>query len=206
MTTLGTHNLLDNSGTPTGFADVILFTEAIPARIIAELGDDYDIHVCRWQKDLVVATRKGVFTVKRERYFPAVPGVKKVTPHRGTYELEGILHTEDNADTAIEAEHRINAGFPPFRRGEGWFRSAMWKFHTAATLRRIRHHKRKGRLVLAGGDLNTPNGIWGYKGTLREVGNGIGRGYDRLGCTRPLGDVESLSRMGSDHPRLRATL
>ena len=201
MTTLGTHNLHDHTGTPTAFADVILFTEAIPARITAALGDDYDIHVCRWQKDLVVATRKGTFELGSQRYTPAGPGIRKITPRRGTYELTGRLNGEP---AVILVEHRINAAFPPFRRGEGWFRSAMWKFHTAATLRRIRHHKRKGRLVLAGGDLNTPNGTWGYKGTLHEVGNGIGHGYDRLGCTRPLEGVEELSRMGSDHPRLRA--
>jgi hypothetical protein len=203
VTTLGTHNLLDHVGTPTAFADVILFTEAIPARVIAALGDDFDVHVCRRQKDLVVATRKGLFAKRLERYFPAGPGVRKVTPHRGTYELVGRMNDQT---VAIIVEHRINAAFAPFRRGEGWFRSAMWKFHTGITLSRVRYHKRKGRLVLAGGDLNTPRGVSGYKGTLHEVGASGGHGYDRLGSNGPLLNVEVLSRMGSDHPRIKATI
>jgi hypothetical protein len=201
MTTIGTHNLGDRRGTPTAFADVILFTEAIPDRIREVLADEYDVHVCRWQKDLVVATRKGVFAKRSERYLPAGPGVRKVTPHRGTYELVGRL---EGVPCAILDEHRINAGFPPYRRGKGWFRSAMWKFHTGITLRRIRHHKRLGRLVLAGGDVNTPPNVDGYRGVLQEVGRTVGHGYDRLASNRPLRAVRPLSRMGSDHPRLKA--
>ena len=66
-------------------------------------------------------------------------------------------------------------------------------------MRIIARQKRKGRRVLAGGDVNTPNGVKGYPG-LHEVGHH----FDRLASTQPLKSPELMSRMGSDHPRLRA--
>ena len=62
--------------------------------------------------------------------------------------------------------------------------------------------KKKGYTIYAGGDLNTPIGVSGYRGVLNEVG----RKYDRLGSTRELTDAKRLSRLGSDHFRLRATV
>lgn len=195
--TLGTHNTLDGKGTVVPFADVLLLTEADYRKVRRELRETHSVYVCRWQKDLVIAIRK---TLTQERVRPHYrlvhPGLAKVTPHRGTFWLTLNLA---GVPTAIVVEHRINAAFPPFKRGERWFRPRMWRKHTRVTLRIIARHRRKHRQVLVGGDTNTPRGVKGYPG-LHEVGDH----FDRLASSRPLRDLETLSRMGSDHPRLRA--
>lgn len=200
MTTLGTHNTLDGKGTVTDFADVLLLTEAIPAKVRHELRATHDVYVCRFQRDLIIGIRKTMGQEKvRSHYRLVHPGIAKVTPHRGTFWLTLLL---DGVPTAIVVEHRINAAFPPFKRGERWYRPKMWRLHARVSLRIIERHKRKGRLVLSGGDLNTIPTVSGYQGTLHEVGDG----FDRLGSTRPLVDPAVLSRMGSDHHRLVATV
>ena len=195
--TLGTFNTLDGKGTVLPFADVLLFTEAIPRKVRRELRETHDVYVCRWQKDLIIAIRK---TLTQERVRPHYrlvhPGLAKVTPHRGTFWLTLNLA---GVPTAVVVEHRINAAFPPFRRGERWFRPRMWRRHTRVTMRIIARHRRKHRQVLVGGDVNTPRGVKGYPG-LHEVGDH----FDRLASSRPLRDLQVMSRMGSDHPRLRA--
>lgn len=197
MLTLGTHNLHDETGTPTPFADVILFTEAMRSEVRDELGATHDVYVCRWQRDLIIAIRKTLTQEQVRTHYRLVhPGVAKITPHRGTFWLTLRLHGQP---TAIVVEHRINAAFPPYRRGERWLRPRWWKKHTRVTLRIIARHRRKHRHVLAGGDVNTPRGVKGYPG-LNEVGDH----FDRLASTRPLRDLVVMSRMGSDHPRLRA--
>lgn len=198
-TTLGTHNLHDRAGWPTPFADVILFTEAVPARVREFLAPGYVVRPCRWQKDLVIAWRRGIFIPTRERYRLAHTGIPKVTPRRGTFIIEGILNGQQ---TALVVEHRINAAFAPFIRGEKYYRPRMWQLHTSITRRAIRRLHERGFDVLAGGDLNTPRGVAGYKGLIHEYGEGL----DRLGSTQPLVDVVTLSREGSDHKRLRAEL
>lgn len=192
--TIGTHNLLDGKAPATDFADILFFTEAEGAAL-GQL-TNYDIFVCPKQRDLRIAAYfdLGLDNLK-PHYKRAHLGVRKVTPHRGTYWL-----TDDHAEVALVVEHRINAAFPPFRRGEGLFRKTMWAMHTRMTLRIIRRLKKKGYTVYAGGDLNTPVGVSGYRGVLNEVG----RKYDRLGSTRRLTDAKRLSPMGSDHHRLRA--
>ena len=85
--------------------------------------------------------------------------------------------------------------------GQALFRRLAWWSHTRMTLRIIRRLKKRGYTVYAGGDLNTPVGVSGYKGVLNEAG----RKYDRLGSTRELTDAKRMSRLGSDHFRLRAT-
>lgn len=200
MVTFGTHNLHDQTGTPSVFADVLLFTEAIPERIkdaLEPLG--YVVAPCRYQRDLVIAWKRGTFEPRRKRYRLAHPGIAKVTPHRGTYWIVGELHGEQ---AVLLVEHRINASFPPYRRGEATFRRTSWNWHTRMTLRRIRRFRRRGLLVIAGGDLNTPFNVTGYRGELHEAG----AHFDRLGSTRPIRDVELLSRMGSDHPRLKGSI
>ena len=200
MLTLGTHNLWDGAAPAGDWADVILLTEAIPAKVRHELRDTHDVYVCRFQKSLAIAIRKTLSQERVRTHYRLVhPGIAKVTPHRGTFWLSLVLNGKP---TAIVVEHRINAAFPPFRRGERWYRPRMWRRHTRISLRIIERHKRKGRVVLAGGDLNTPRTISGYQGTLHEVGDH----FDRLGSTRRLHDLEVLSRMGSDHPRLRASV
>lgn len=195
---LGTHNTLDGAAVASPFADVLLFTEAIPSKVRVELRDSHDVYVCRFQRDLIIAIRKTLAVEHvREHYRLVHPGIAKVTPHRGTYWLTLLL---EGRPTAILVEHRINAAFPPFKRGERVYRPAMWRLHTKVSLRiiaRLRH----GRRVLAGGDVNTPRGVAGYPG-LHEVGDH----FDRLASTRPLTGVERLARGGSDHNRLRAVV
>jgi hypothetical protein len=196
--TLGTHNLHDHTGTATPFADVILFTEAIHSEVRDELATTHTVYVCRFQRDLVIAIAKRLEQENvREHYRLVHPGVAKVTPHRGEFWLTLRL---GDVETAVQAGHWINAAHPPYRRGEKWFRRAMWRRHQRISQRIIRRHKRKGRVVLAGGDLNTPRGVSGYAGVLNEVGDH----FDRLGSSVRLRDLEVMSRMGSDHPRLRA--
>lgn len=200
MLTVGTHNLHDHTGTPTPFADVLIFTEAIHSEVRDELGTTHNVYVCRYQRDLVIAISKRLKTADvREHYRLVHPGVAKVTPHRGEFWLTLRLQGDP---TAIQAGHWINAAFPPYRRGEATFRRLMWRRHQRISLRIIRRHIRNGRKVIAGGDLNTPRGIKGYAGVLHEVGDH----FDRLGSTRLLRAPAVMSRMGSDHPRLKATV
>ena len=199
MLTLGTFNTLDGKGRLTDFADLILVTEGIPRKVRHELRDTHDVYVCRFQRDLIIAIRKTMSQERVRTHYRLVhPGVAKVTPHRGTFWLTLRLNGQP---TAILVEHRINAAFPPFKRGERWYRPRMWRLHTRVSLRIIARHKRKGRRVLAGGDVNAIPGVKGYPG-LHEVGDH----FDRLASTRPLTDLAVLSRMGSDHPRLKATV
>ena len=201
MTTLGCHNLLDGKAPATPFADIIFFTEAT-TKVHGNLWKTHDVYSCEQQRDLAIAVADthvlgDPSTDMRRHYKKAHWGVRKVTPNRGTFWL-----TNDEWKIALLVEHRINAAFPPFKRGEGLFRKTMWAMHTQLTLRIIRRLKKKGYTIYAGGDLNTPVGVSGYKGVLNEVG----RKYDRLGSTRELTDAKRLSRLGSDHFRLRATV
>lgn len=195
MTSLGTHNLLDGAAPATDFADILFFTEA-PRRVRNEALDMYRLYQCGRQWDLAIAVGGDLAGDDFEdHYKKAHWGIRKVTPNRGTYWL-----TNDMEKVALLVEHRINAAFPPFKRGEGLFRKTMWEMHTRMTLRIIRRLKKKGYTIYAGGDLNTPVGVSGYRGVLNEVG----RKYDRLGSTRELVNARRLSRLGSDHFRLRA--
>ena len=194
MTSLGTYNTLDGKGQITPFADIILFTESTPS-VDRALTATYRVYTCQRQKDLRIAVRKGLLPEMAEHYAQALFGAKKVSPHRGTYWL-----TEDTEKVAVLVEHRINAAFPPYKRGEALFRRLGWWSHTRLTLKIVRRLKKKGYTVYAGGDLNTPVGVSGYRGVLNEVG----RKYDRLGSTKKLVNARRLSRLGSDHFRLRA--
>ena len=195
MTSLGCHNRLDGAAPMTGFAEIIFWTETVPGRL-----DGYRTFVCGRQGDLAISVSDAEGDALRAlepHYKKAHWGIPKVTPNRGTFWL-----TSPHAKVALLVEHRINAAFPPFRRGEGLFRKTMWEMHTRMTLRIIRKLKKQGYTVYAGGDLNTPVGVSGYRGVLNEVG----RKYDRLGSTRELTDAKRLSRLGSDHPRLRVEI
>lgn len=200
---LGTHNLEDEHGTPTFFADVVIYTEAVPRRIrdrLNALRAGYKLVVCHEQPDLVVAVRKRLFKVKGTGYKRYVTGIPKVTPNRGTFVV--YTQTADHKPLAIIAEHRINAAFPPYIRGEAEFRRKAWKSHTDGTWDTIRRLIDSGYVVCGGGDVNTPEGIPGYPIGLHERGHH----YDRLFANRPIGQVTYKSRKGSDHPRLIATV
>lgn len=200
MTTLGTFNTLDGKGTVTDFADLILITEGIPKKVRHELRETHDVYVCRFQRDLAIAVRKTLAQERVRKHYRLVhPGIAKVTPHRGTFWLTLRL---EGKPTTILVEHRINAAFPPFRRGERFYRPKMWSLHTKITLRIIRRRIRKGDEVHGGGDVNAIRGIKAYRGVLHEVGTG----FDRLASTKRLTDVEVLPKNGSDHHPLRARL
>ena len=196
MTTLGTHNLLDGRAPASDFADFIFFTEATP-KALRNVRESHIVYTCQRQRDLVIAVGRwvGGHQDLAGRYYQALFGAKRVSPHRGTFVL-----TDEVERVALIVEHRINAAFPPYKRGEALFRKLAWWSHTRLTLKIIRRLKKKGYTIYAGGDLNTPVGVSGYKGVLNEVG----RKYDRLGSTRELVNARRLSPLGSDHFRLRA--
>lgn len=194
MFTIGTHNILDGKAPATPFADFIGFTEAYPLQRMR----GYRTWTAPRQRDLSIAVAADIpFTDVTAHYKRAHWGVRKVTPNRGTFWLTGRIGDER---VALVVEHRINAAFAPYKRGEGLFRKTMWEIHTRMTLRIIRRLIRQSHTVHAFGDLNTPRGVSGYRGVLNERGTH----YDRLGSTRPMGPVKTLSRLGSDHWRIKA--
>lgn len=208
----GTHNLHDDAGVPTFFADVVLFTEAIPTTIRAKVRarraqlrartlGGYTIRVCREQRDLVVAVRRRHYRVTAVHYFPAHGGRAEVSPHRGTFVVETIERATGRRVVFI-VEHRINAAFAPWIRGEAAFRTQCWLTHTEVTEAVIRDYLANGWEVRTGGDLNTPRLTAGYHTNLHLDERGTG--FDRLASSGDVRQFEVLSRKGSDHPRLRA--
>ncbi len=205
---VGTHNLQDRDGRVTLFAAVLLFTEAIPQTIRARLATrwarlrGYRLLVCRQQRDLCIAYSKRLFTLDAVAYYRAHGGEAYFTPHRGTFVAKGRLR--DGTRLALLVEHRIQGSFNP-RASRLADRVRLWEMHQAMTLFLIKTLHAQGYVVIAGGDLNTWRGHSGYNGVLREVGQGL----DRLAVSGRLGrlvDVEHLSRQGSNHKRLLATL
>ena len=198
---VGTHNLHDLAGIPTAFADLIGFTEAIPKAVKSKLlGRGYKVLTCWQQRDLVLAYDAKVFKkVWTTRYKRVVNGRRRVTPNRGTWRIRlRVIATGELVDVFLE--HRINAGFPPYVRGEATFRRQAWQRHTSVTLKWIHRSISKGRKVIAFGDLNTPHGVKGYRSVLGEVGSH----FDRIGAHGfRLDSVLYMDRAGSDHLRLR---
>lgn len=198
MLTLGTHNTGDHRGHPTPFADIIGFTEAIPRKVRRELKKTHRVYVCGFQRSLVIAISRDIDVKRVVKHYRLVHGGRaKVTPHRGEFWLTLLM---DDVDSAVQVGHWINAAFEPYVRGEADFRSAMWERHQRIALRIIERHIARGREVYHAGDLNTPRGVSGYDGVLNERGTH----YDRIGSTRPLGPGKVLSRLGSDHWRIKA--
>lgn len=209
LRSFGTHNLHDDEGVPTLFADVVLFTEAIPPTIRAKVRarramlqarlTGYTVRVCRQQRDLVVVLRRRHYKVTGVHYELAHKGRPQVTPHRGTFAVETIERATGRRVAFVDW-HPINAAWPPFIRGEGDFRRRCWWDHHALTMRMIHRYLEAGWEVRAGGDANTPRDVHPYADMLNE----FGRGLDRLASSSPIRNAEVLSRKGSDHPRLRA--
>lgn len=201
LRTFGGHNLLDGKGRASGFADIIGFTEAPSVlEVLRDLGPEYYAKECGLQKDLVIAWRKDRdIRIKGDRYFPAHPGRKLVTPARGTWKIRfGVL----SEDVEVILDHRINAAFPPFIRGEKVFRLAMWKLHTGISKALARRAKRRGHIVVALGDPNCSPSMTAYGKVLpHEYG---APEKDRIASNRRLVDGETLSKEGSDHHRIRA--
>lgn len=215
---IGTHNLHDAAGRPVMFADVLIFTEAVAARVraVARTRPTRRVIVCEQQRSLVVVLNRLLFAVESTHYRQAHAGLAGVTPDRGTFVvLARIRFTR--VRIAIIAEHRINAAFGPYVRGEAEFRSACWDHHTALTLAWVAELEAAGYVVLAGGDLNTPHDVHGYEHRLQEVSTS----YDRLGCSRSvhdsdrrrvrrvralLADFDRGPRRGSDHEEISAAV
>lgn len=201
--TVGEANLHDAAGTPTYFASLIVFTEAIPDRIRATLPMHYKMLTCLPQPDLVVVYDSRIFRrdrLHRIRYVKYVDGWAKVTPNRGTFTVP-LVHRASKRKIRVNAEHRINAAFHPFIRGEAEFRAAAWLKHTHATLATMRRQDKAGLLVVSAGDDNTPHGVHAYPGW-----NEAGEHFDRIGSNAELSDLKVLSKEGSDHNRIRATV
>jgi hypothetical protein len=158
------------------------------------------VWACPKQKDLVIAVHKRLDPkVRGNRYKRSNLGIPKVTPKRGTWKLELTLL---GVEVDLIIDHRINAAFPPFIRGERILRPRYWKKHTRITKDMIRESKAKRRKVFYGGDPNTPKNITAVGNVLQHE---VGDGKDRLASNVALTDVQVLSKAGSDHHRLRAT-
>lgn len=210
---VGTANLWDDRGRVTLFAALIVFTEAVPLRVFDKVRaaasrtqarlSGYGVAVCKRQRDLVVVWRRSEFKrdPRREKHYRKyVDGRAKVTPNRGTFSVP-LIHRATGRTVWVNAEHRINAAFPPFVRGEAEFRKRAWKVHTIGTLRTMQRQQTAGHLVIAAGDTNTPHGEVAYPGFHES-----GEHFDRIGSTARLSEAEVLSRAGSDHHRRRAVL
>ena len=201
LITFGTHNTLDGKADESGFADVIIFTEAIPSEIRRELNKTHRVWTCQDQKDLVLAVHERLEPKMLDQdYRKAHGGIPLVTPKRGTWKTELEL-----LGVPVDGiwDHRINAAFPPYIRGERLIRPRFWKKHTGITKDMIRASKYKGRVILAGGDPNTPKHVSAYGNTL---GFECGDGKDRIASNRRITEFQVLSRDGSDHHKLRGTV
>jgi hypothetical protein len=216
--TFGTHNLHDRAGVPTFYADVLIFTEAIAPTILAKARQraahaaarlsGYAVVVCREQPDLVIAYRRRLFKrAGRYSYQRLVDGIPGVTPNRGTLSLP-LQHRRTGDLFYVNAEHRINAAFPPYIRGEATFRRMSWGLHTRFTCNLVTRQSQSGYTALSGGDLNVPPDRLGYPDI--PGAQELQRDLQRLAVTPAwrwsLSHPEHLSLKGSDHPRDRVTV
>lgn len=203
--TLGTHNLLDGAGKVTPFADLILFTE-FPVTLVGRSQamaalrlHGYFTTSDRRQPDLVIAAQRHLFTRRGKTYTHVIDGVPKVTPNRGTL-VALLVQRSTGVDLAAVVEHRVNAWYPPFIRGEAKFRADAYHRHAKVSADIIERLETSGYRVVAGGDPNAPHGVNAYALTrLHERGDHL----DRV-ASRRIGPGERLTKEGSDHWRLRA--
>jgi hypothetical protein len=200
MTLLGTHNLLDGKAEADNFASVIMFTEAPPGIHADEVNQTHRLFRARRQRDLVIAVHDQIareVTDFKVRYKYVHPGVVRVTPHRGILIL---TFTFMGKRYAVFCEHRINAWYRPWIRGERWFRRRMWHRHTAMSNRLQQQYLEEGYIVIAGGDPNAPEGVNAYP-LLHET---VDVHLDRVACSKRIANIKVLRRAGSDHHRVVA--
>lgn len=209
--TASEHNVHDWAGDPSLAADVCFIVEAeaktirakarsLRRKTSARLGGKR-VFVCKQQKDLVLAVSRELFKVESVEYHLAHKGVAKVTPHRGTFVVKGRFR-KTGRKVAFIVEHRINSWWKN-ERGEKAFRAKCWVGHTNLTLSIIGVLHMDGYVVFAGGDLNTPRNVLGYRGVLTEVSTSL----DRLACS-PFASLSNFRRgpkRGSDHHEIEAT-
>lgn len=203
---IGTHNLDVHTGKAeaTPFADWLLFTEAVRGEVRKDLPADYVVDECTRNRSLVVAWHGEAFTKHRGIYVPAHPGLRKVTPRRGTYAVLG--EDRGGRKTALVVEHRINAARPPYRRGEASLRKMLHAIHSANTKRLVRHLVKASYVVFVGGDPNLPKWERAYPYLPVEVGRNVGHGLDRIGSTKPLGGVHGERGTEDGHLLLSAVV
>ena len=215
--TFGTHNLHDEAGLPTFFADVVGYCEAIGVtvrkrarrlRTKAALSG-YRVLVCEQQRDLVAAIKRSKYKVTGQKYIKVVDGRKLVTPNRGEWAIEtvrrvGPLRRPIGRKEVFIFGHRVNAAFPPYIRGESIFRAAAWERHDNVSNAMIQAYLDAGWVVRAGGDANTPKRrpeVDAYSALGAEVGRGE---FDRLASSEEILEFRLMSRKLSDHKRLWA--
>lgn len=205
------HNVHDWAGDPSLAADVCFIVEAEARTIRAKARalrrktgarlSGKRVLVCKQQKDLVLVVARDLFKVESVEYHLAHKGVAKVTPHRGTFVVKGRFR-KTGRKAAFVVEHRINSWWKN-ERGEKAFRAKCWVEHTGLTLSIIGVLHMDGYVVFAGGDLNTPRNVLGYRGVLTEVSTSL----DRLACSpwASLSDFRRGPKRGSDHHEIEAT-
>lgn len=210
--TIGTHNLHDEAGVPTLFADVLFFTEAIAPTIRARVKRrvartrvalaGYRVVSAPENRTVVVAVKRRLIKVTGKEWHGAHGGKAGLTPARGTLLVRGVMRGTGQP-VSLLAEHRINDSWKPSAR-ELAFRKKCWRKHTDLTKRLASREIAAGRTVFAGGDTNTVRSMSAYEGVLVEAGHAL----DRLGVSPDMNitAAEVLSRRGSDHPRVRATV
>lgn len=212
VTSVGTHNLHDETGTATAFAHVLMFTEAIAPEVLKDLPEHYVVSTCKWQKDLIIAWDPTYFRPERDsqdrikaRYRLNNTGIAGVSPHRGTYWIKGeILVRGKWIKTVLMVSHWVNAAFPPYIRGEGRWRRRVWRRIQKFTLKLIRRLRGQGYQIIGAGDVNTPYGKNALRDNMKI--NEVGHHFDRIWSTFELKKVKYYSKKGSDHPRLYAEL
>lgn len=212
--TFGLHNLYDEHGDPTAFADVIAWTEAIPRTVRQRLGlqrppaKDYRTYAPREIPGVALSWKDNIIEIQDKGFRIAHPGSSKTpkTPQRGTVWVDGV-HILTRIPFRFIAGHRINNAFFQMDgkpdRGGNPERRRLWAHHQAMDAKLTGVAEAAHRVVVIGEDGNKPEG---------EVFLGLAEtqhGYDRIGWSKDhrirLQDVETLSREGSDHPRKRAT-
>lgn len=199
----GTWNTLDGKADESTFTkDIILFTEAMPAEVRRELGKTHMIYVCADQKDLVLAVARRLGPRMRfQEYRKAHGGIVKVTPKRGSWRTRIELTAIDRWLDGVW-DHRINAAFPPFIRGERIIRSRFWKKNTSITKAMLREAKALANeftLVAYAGDPNTPTNVTAVGNVLAHE---EGTGKDRIAANRKIEDFTVGPKNGSDHHRI----
>lgn len=205
------HNLRDWAGDPDVTADVCFFTEAEAKTIRTKVRawrrtaqarlSGKRVLVCKQQRDLVLVVSRRLFKVESVEYRLAHEGVAGVTPHRGTFVVRGRFR-KNGRKAAFVLEHRINSWWKN-ERGERAFRAKCWIGHTNLTLSIVGVLHMDGYVVFAGGDLNAPRNVLGYRGQLDEVSTSL----DRLACS-PWASLTGFRRgpkRGSDHHEIEAT-
>jgi hypothetical protein len=198
MITIGTHNLLDGEAEAMPFAQVIMFTEAPPNIYSDPVNKTHTLYRSRKQRDLVIAIRDNLVWSMNDvklHYRLVHIGIIKVTPHRGIF---WITFTYEGKKYAIICEHRINAWFPPFKRGEAKLRNRWWHKHTHMSNKIQKRLLDKGYIIIAGGDPNAPEGVNAYP-FLNET---VEMHFDRVACSKPIYNSQELDKGGSDHHKV----